>query len=223
MRELNENNLVVNNNSLLFTYRYLTAKIIPVQSDGNISFYLNVWDSVNRRDFRLFFATLEGAIDFVKNVVSKSMRLENVINRYKESITVCEIDHQMCLNEPDIFSAIYTYYCSNNRNIVSLHKELSIENGNPKVYFYMLQEIKIGNRLVETKIYLTEDDLKKVINNTYLKNSGHEVLSFEYIGGINYAKDIGGEDKPYFDGLKVYSKDIVKDSTLSMKYKEKEY
>ncbi len=218
MKKLEERNLFVDNNSLIFKYRYLFAKIVPIQVDGNISFYLNIYDVVNQKDFRLFFATLEGAIDFVINVVSKSMHLENVISRYKDSIT-SNADHQMCLSEANIFFAINNYYCNGQRHKITAHKELSIENGNPKVLFYIIENLNLGARGVEVKLYLSEKDLKKAINSTYLKDSDYEVSELQFVGGIHYAIDSSSKDKPFFEGFKVYTKDKEKEdnTTLSMK------
>ena len=210
-------NFNVDNNCLIFKHGQLETTITPILLGDNINFFLNVYDKTHNKDFRLYFCSLEHAIIFVQNVVSKSKNIGDVINVYSEMIRSNDEAHTMYFSETRVLGIISNYFCSGKQYKTMPYKKLYLENGEPKVRFYIREEYAKG---IQHDNPLTEHDLISALND-YLKKFNCEVDHFEYVGGVHHVGYYYDEDTPYFEGLNVYTKDLEKSNEYSLSMKQK--
>ena len=205
----------VENNTLLFQYGNLEARITPVLNDGKIAYRLVVFDKTYNKDFCLYFYTLEDTVNFVENVVAKSINIGEVINTYKELLKSYDDKHKKLMNEVEVIGAISNHFCADKAYKVAVGRELSIEKDAPKIMFFLLEEFDIGGKKIINKVYLTEGDLINALN-SHFKKQNCEVEGFKYMGGIHRAGYYFDKDTPYFEGLEVYTKELNKEEDYSL-------
>ncbi len=123
---------------------------------------------------------------------------------------------KIILNESELKDILTEYYCTNQRYEGEINIELDIKGDKPSIDICLLEKFNFNGRIVEPKLYLTKSDLIKAFN-AYLKCSNLEVEDFRYIGGIHRSGYYFDEDFPYFEGIEITPKQLIKTSILSLK------
>lgn len=212
MTRINLNHWFVKDNNLSISLMRFHVEIKTKKSQNNIYYSLKVINS-NREEQTLDFYTLEEAIAFTETIINKSENINEIINEYQKQNEEKEEYAKITLTKEEIDEAIISHFGSEKDFRVSCKEEVTLENGIPKVYFYLTEH---DGRTVETPVLLTNGDLRNVFEN-YISFYGYELIDFKYIGGIHHVGYYFHEDTPHFDGIELSVKKKEKENKLTYK------
>ena len=205
-----------NHLSISFMKHYVD---IEVSYDNEIVFITRVIDE-NRKELLFRFKTLEGAISFAENIVSKCRTNDEILTRvgvvvesaYQKDINQKIKDNRIELSEEEVKSEIKKYYKKENVSL-EVERELILESNNLILHFYLVEK---ENNEEKRRVLLTQGDLKNVFEN-YLDGSSYDLVDFKYIGGVRKVGYFIDEETPYFSGIQLQLKENIKGAYVKQK------
>ncbi len=210
MKKIELNHWIVNDNNLSISLMHYHVTIKVLKNDERILFQLEVIDS-KRNKLVFNFYTLEAAMSFTENVVSKCSSNIEVANTYIEMFSNDEFlsydeNCKKILSVNEVDNIILNYFFGNSEDDrFYIKKELIIKDEKLVIKFYLASK---QNK--ENIIRLSDEELKNILS-SYVKSDGYELLDYRFIGGIHKAGYSFDNDTPHFNGIE-----------LSVKKEEKE-
>ena len=224
MKRIEQDHWYIHDNKMTISLSHNCVNI-DIKTDGEFVVYtLEVVDEKQEK-IHFDFYSLEKAITFAEEVVSICWTNKEVKERYEK---LCEkkalaakptnrnkivhAGNTISLDEDEVMDAIGEFFGEGRENGIEVIKELSLEDNQPKVTFYLVEDY-----LQEyTKTKLSEGDLSRAFSH-YLIGSRYDLDSFKYIGGV---REIGyGTEpyQPYFEGIELKVKPKEKTQKLTLK------
>ena len=193
MKRVSLNHWYVEDNRLEISLMWFHVNI-DVGSNG--CFLTVVEDGTNKTSF--YFNNLEGAIDFTEKFIASCKDVELIKETYK--IITQGGSKEVMLYPEEVDQALIEYFSEGRDYRVSVKEELSIEDNQPKIDFYLIEHLKYGDAEENVKTLLTNEDLLKAFNK-YLEDINCEIKDFKYMRGIHHAGYDFDEDTPYYEGV----------------------
>ena len=185
---------------------------IDIKTNGcDISFQLKVIDN-NNEQVIFSFETLEEAIVFTEDTISKCDNLYEIIEKYKEyynrnkNNNIEEKSNKIILTPNEVDQALFEHFSEGKDYQISIKEDLTIENNNPKISFYLIEHI---DKDKEVSTLLTNEDLKNALND-YISFYNYKLIDFKYIGGIHKVGYYFDNDTPYYEGIELKVKKLDK-------------
>lgn len=161
---------------------------------------MSVFDE-DANETRYKFNSLEDAIKFTEEFIASCNSIQAISETYKV-LNNDDAKKNVYLNPEVVDEALFEYFSQGKDYNVSVKEELSIENNQPKIDFYLLEHLKYGDMVEIAKTKLTEEDLYKAFN-FYVKDLDYEVKDFKYIGGIHRVGYSFDQDTPHYEGIQL--------------------
>ena len=193
MKRVSLNHWYVEDNRLEISLMWFHVNI-DVGSNG--CFLTVVEDGINKTSF--YFNNLEGAIDFTEKFIASCKDVELIKETYK--IITQGGSKEVMLYPEEVDQALLEYFSEGRDYRVSVKEELSIEDNQPKIDFYLIEHLKYGDAEENVKTLLTNEDLLKAFNK-YLEDINCEIKDFKYMRGIHHVGYYFDEDTPYYEGV----------------------
>ena len=208
MKQIELNHWFIKDNRLAISLLRYHVSVEPYQYDDEMVFKATIVDS-EQRNLELEFTTLEEIFYFVENCITKCVNEEDIDNLYKKMYSkkikkkkIYDSSNVIILFPEDIDKAIIEYYNVSDSYRVSTDNILEIENGKPKITYYITTHMLIDGKRKDVTSRLTNGDLKNVFNN-YLEDLNYDLVDFKYMGGIHRVGYHFDEDTPYFEGIEL--------------------
>ena len=176
------------------------------------------------------FYNLEDAISFTQKVINKCRTKEEIGKKYKEMFINNEFalpkgmkkeeDNKIALIAEEVEQAIIEYFSSGKNYRISVQEELTIDNGNPHINFYLIEHLDYDGIKKDYKTCLTRGDLQNALS-SYIEFYGYELIDFKYMGGVHHVGYYCDEDTPYYEGIELTVKEKKKDQVLVKNKREK--
>ena len=157
MKRVSLNHWYVEDNRLEISLMWFHVSI-DVGSNG--CFLTVVEDGTNKTSF--YFNNLEGAIDFTEKFIASCKDVELIKETYK--IITQGGSKEVMLYPEEVDQALLEYFSEGRDYRVSVKEELSIEDNQPKIDFYLIEHLKYGDAEENVKTLLTNEDLLKAFN-----------------------------------------------------------
>lgn len=220
MKRIEKNHWYIKENKLDISLMKFYVSIEITKNDKNVFYRLTVTDE-EMQELVFNFYTLEDAIFFTEDIISKCFTTKEVIEKYQElysqkkfksPLTSMEKEKKdtITLFPDDIDEALIGYFGKGKNYRVSVQNELSVENKQPKMVYYLIEHVDNG----EIQTRLTYGDLLNAFND-YVGFYGYEVDNFKYIGGVRNVGYFVDEDTPYFEGIELHVKEKEQGKKLS--------
>ena len=193
MKRISLNHWYVKDNRLEISLMWFFVSI-DIESNG--CFLTVVEDGTNKT--RFYFSNLEEAIDFTEKFIASCRDVELIKETYK--IITQGGSKDVMLYPEEVDQALLEYFSEGKDYRVSVKEELSIEDNQPKIDFYLIEHLKYGDAEENVKTLLTNEDLLKAFNK-YLEDINCEIKDFKYMRGIHHAGYDFDEDTPYYEGV----------------------
>lgn len=206
MKNIELNHWYIKDNELSISLMRHHVSIRILRNDKNIFYQLVVIDS-NRESLLFNFYTLEDAVRFTEDNISKCMDNKEILKQYKELFyneQFANIDglrvekDKIELSKDEVLDLITSYYGEDKEYEVYTIIDLSINNNEPNIDFYLVEDCD-G---ITNEVKLTDGDLENVFKD-YLSNTTYEFIDFKYKGGIRRVGYFVDEDTPYFEGIEL--------------------
>ena len=195
MKRVSLNHWYVKDNKLEVSLMWF---FVSIEVDPKGCILTVVKDGTDQSKFN--FNSLEEAIDFTEGFIAGCKDIDMIEETYK--IMTNEDSKKIVLNSEEVDQALIEYFGEGKDYRVSVKEELSIENHQPKIDFYLIEHLKYGDVEEIVKTLLTKEDLLKAFNN-YIEDTDSEIKDFKYIGGIHRAGYYFDRDTPYYEGVKL--------------------
>jgi hypothetical protein len=203
MKIIELNHWFVIDNELSISLKKFFVRINILKNDKFI-FYKMTINNETQEELVFNFYSLEDAILFTEKVVANSNSNNEIVNYYYDmfnnkqfaSLESSNKEEKMTLTQEELNKAIIEYYFGECNDRVYVTEELTNNDGKLGIIFYLVE------RNNNSKIPLTEEDLKNVLNN-YINSDDYELISFKYIGGIHNVGYFFEKDTPYFGGIEL--------------------
>lgn len=229
MKRIEKDHWYITDNKLSISLMSQYVDIEVMKNDKFVFYKLRVIGG-DREELVFNFYSLEDAVHFTEDVVSKCYTNEEVSKRYRELCEKGEFtdlptnknkivtkDNKMTLDEDDIIDALIAYFGKDREDEIDAKVKLAIVNNQLDITFYLVEEF-YGTKF-DTR--LTIENLVQALN-YYLADTNYDLVNFEYLGGIKR----GGfkDDEPFFDGIEmlVQPKEIAQKLALKREEKKKE-
>jgi hypothetical protein len=182
-----------------------------LRSGKNNVYQLKVIDS-NREELIFNFYTLEDAISFTEDVISKCYDNKEIVNNYISMFNNNDLsdinglkvkDEKIELSKIEVLNLITSYYGEGKDYDVTTRMDLSLEKDQINIKFSIVENFDGITNIIR----LTEGDLENVFRN-YLNDTSYVFVDFKYMGGIRRVGYFVDEDKPYFNEYILSSTDI---------------
>ena len=181
---------------------------IEIKVTTDLNCVLRVTDG-ERQEEVFEFNTLEEAVNFTEEKIINCKNIEEIPKLYKEQLLNNKQDEQInCesinLSKSEVNKIIVDYYGEGRPNVTAKHV-LKLEDDKIDIDFYLVEEfnLKRKQRIVEKR--LTENDLRVAFDD-YLEGSNYKLVDYKYIGGIRRVGYFVDENKPYYEGIKLFIK-----------------
>ena len=206
MKNLELDHWYIKDNELSISLMRHHVSIGILRNDKNIFYQLGVIDS-NRESLLFNFYTLEDAVRFTEDVISKCMNNKEILKQYKEllyneqfvNVDGLRVENEKInLSKMDVLNIITSYYGEGKEYDVSTRMDLYLDGDKINIVFYIVEKYDS----VTNEIRLTEGDLENVFKD-YLSNTNYDFVDFKYVGGIRRVGYFVDEDTPYFEGIEL--------------------
>jgi len=111
------------------------------------------------------------------------------------------------INEDNLFEIIKTFYSNDESKDIHVEKLLRIVDDELSLTLYLVKD--------DNKFVITREDLEYVFK-FYLHSCGLEYLDFRFVGNIRRPGYFTDEEKPIFEGVKLFYVDKEKTKKLSL-------
>ncbi len=179
---------------------------------NNINVKLTIINS-EREELELFFNNLEEAIVFTEEIIDKSKNYDEIMNKYNELYKVNEEESKIVLTPNEVEEAIFNYFGSDKNYRVSVNEELTIENDQPKIMYFLIEHLEYDGIKKEVQTLLTNGDIRNALD-YYINFYNYKLIDFKYIGGIHRVGYYVDEDTPYYEGIELNVKTLDKKLVL---------
>ncbi len=206
MKNIELNHWYIKDNELSISLMRHHVSIRILRNDKNIFYQLAVIDS-NRESLLLNFYTLEDAVRFTEDNISKCMDNKEILKQYKELFyneQFANIDglrvekDKIELSKDEVLDLITSYYGEDKEYDVTTRMDLSLEKDQINIKFSIVENFDGITNIIR----LTEGDLENVFKD-YLSNTNYDFVDFKYVGGIRRVGYFVDENTPYFEGIEI--------------------
>ena len=206
MKKIEAKNWFINDNDLMVSLLHLYVKI-KIKKDDDLTFKLIVIDQ-KMEELILDFQTLEDAIKFTEDVLTKCLSKEDALLKYhqmkerdtnylQEDIKVSN-KNTIILNIQEIKEILANYFGNKKEYAVSITDERYKDfYGKEQTGFYITEHISYNGLNRDHSYMLTEGDIRNALS-SYVESQNYELIDY------NYLEDVDKDDKTFnFKGIEL--------------------
>jgi hypothetical protein len=184
MGKINLDHWFVKDNNISISLMNFFVSINFSSEDNELAAQLTVNNSEMEK-LSFTFYSLENAIEFTENVISKCNSLEDISKAFNEKNEHGEIKRKVSvvktneayLTKENIYNAIVGCFGRNKNYKVSATSEIYDGIDGKSIYFYLIEHFECDGIKKENRVYLTDGDIRKAIS-YYLSETEFEFVDF---------------------------------------------